>query len=329
MIRLLDLFSGIGGFSLAAEWVWGRELEIVYFVEINKFCQKVLGKHWPKVPIHNDIKTFKYSGPVDIVTGGFPCQPFSTAGKRRGTKDDRYLWPEMLRIVRDVHPRYVVVENVPGLDDKRHLALERTLSDLEAEGYQLAPPFQIPANAVKAPHERYRLWIVAHDTIARDGQLPVQPRESLKADINPDRRGEVGGDAKRLRLQGHDGREPKSITPHGRQDVADPTKCGLRKRRTEAQRGQSDPEGSGSFPHDDRSIVENIQRLSAQKGLVRRRQSCSSNWWHTEPALGRVAYGVPHRVDRLKALGNAIVPQIAYEIFQAIKEHDARPSTNI
>ena len=113
--RHLDLFSGIGGFSLAASWVWGEQHDIHSFVEIEPFAQKVLKKHWPEVPIHDDIKTYTHDGTaIDLISGGFPCQPYSVAGKQRGEDDDRALWPEMLRVIKEAMPRWVVGENVAG-----------------------------------------------------------------------------------------------------------------------------------------------------------------------------------------------------------------------
>jgi DNA (cytosine-5)-methyltransferase 1 len=198
-MRMLDLFSGIGGFSIAAQWCWGSDLEIEAFVEIDPFCQKVLRKHWPGVPIYGDIKAIqwvvaesesgesweqaesergKYFGggnrevrvrSIDLLTGGFPCQPFSCAGKRAGTEDDRHLWPEMLRTIHEVKPRWVVAENVPGLLTLEDgMVFESVCADLEAEGYEVQPVI-VPACAQGAPHRRDRVWIVAH---AKCGGIP-------------------------------------------------------------------------------------------------------------------------------------------------------------
>jgi len=152
----IDLFSGIGGFSLAARWAG---FETVQFVEIDPFCRKVLNKNFPGVPIHDDIKTYKHSGASRpfLLTGGFPCQPFSCAGKRRGAEDDRALWPEMLRVISEARPTWVIGENVGGFIS---MGLDDCISDLEAEGYTVQP-FVIPACAVNAPHRRDRVWIVA------------------------------------------------------------------------------------------------------------------------------------------------------------------------
>jgi len=152
----LDLFSGIGGFALAAGWAG---FETVGFCDNEPYAQAVIKKHWPNVPIHEDIKTLDgtaYRG-VTLLTGGFPCQPFSNAGKRRGKDDDRYLWPQMLRVIQEARPDWIVGENVVGIIG---LALDQVCSDLEAEGYEVEPII-IPACGVDAPHRRNRVWVVA------------------------------------------------------------------------------------------------------------------------------------------------------------------------
>jgi len=194
MFRHIDLFSGIGGFAYAAEKVWGEEYEPVLFCDNDKFCQAVLRKHWPDVPIYSDIReliadTYSNGQPrqhkevntadtreqalgiaegstnapgIFLLTGGFPCQPFSQAGKRRGTDDSRYLWPEMLKVIQNTRPRWIIAENVRGiLGIEGGLVFEQVCLDLEASGYEVQP-FIIPAVAVNAPHRRDRVWFVAH-----------------------------------------------------------------------------------------------------------------------------------------------------------------------
>jgi DNA (cytosine-5)-methyltransferase 1 len=151
----IDLFSGIGGFALSAKWA-GFKTRM--FCENDKFCQKVLAKNFPNVPIHDDIKTFNYSGKIDLLTGGIPCQPFSVAGKRKGKKDDRYLWPDMFRIIRQTQPSYVLIENVMGIIP---IGLDDILVDLERENYAFVV-LVLPASAAQAPHKRERVWIIAH-----------------------------------------------------------------------------------------------------------------------------------------------------------------------
>ena len=169
-MRLLDLFSGIGGFSYAAEKLVGG-YKTVAFCEMDEFCQKVLQKHWPEIPIYDDVRTLDATrlGRIDIVTGGYPCQPFSQAGKRQGEKDERHLWPEMLRIIKSCKPRYVVAENVAG---HVNMGLDQVLTDLENQGYTTRPII-IPACAKNAPHRRDRVWIIGElmaDTSSLRGQ---------------------------------------------------------------------------------------------------------------------------------------------------------------
>jgi len=189
-ITHIDLFSGIGGAALAADRVWGKGNVQHLFCDNDTFCQKVLEQHWPGAPIFGDIRTLTADaargrlegeqvpvrpgrsheaaadplGSVDLLTGGFPCQPFSHAGRRKGTSDNRFLWPEMLRVIREFKPRWIVGENVAGLlSIEQGMVFKQIIADLEAEGYEIEN-FVIPAVAVNAPHRRDRVWIVAHST---------------------------------------------------------------------------------------------------------------------------------------------------------------------
>lgn len=247
-MKIIDLFAGIGGFSLAAHWMgW----ETAAFVEWDTFGQKVLAKNFPNVPIYGDIREFDgkpYRGAVDLVCGGFPCQPFSSAGQRKGTADDRYLWPEMLRVIREVQPAWVVGENVAGIISMDGgSVLEEILSSLEGEGY-IVQVFLIPALAVGAPHRRDRVWIVAN------------------------------ADTERLQSPG-------------------------------AQDGEEMETSKG-------------RRLSnTTKGFRCTDSTWAEHWLQVATRTCRMDDGIPRRVDRakrLKALGNAIVPQVAFEIFKSI-----------
>ena len=168
----LDLFSGIGGFALAAKWNGYRTLA---FCDNEPYAQAVLKKHWPDVPCHQDIREVRgelYAG-VTLLTGGFPCQPFSDVGRKRGQADDRYLWPEMFRVICEARPTWVLGENVAGI---KNMALDQALSDLEGKDYQVQS-FVIPACAVNAPHRRDRVWICAMD-VAESKSLRVGGRSS-------------------------------------------------------------------------------------------------------------------------------------------------------
>jgi len=162
----LDLFSGIGGFALAARWNGYRTLG---FCDNEPYAQAVLKKHWPEVPCHKDIREVRgelYAG-VTLLTGGFPCQPFSVAGKQRGKDDNRYLWPEMLRVIQEAKPTWIIGENVAGIVN---MALDQVCADLEGQGYEVEPII-VPACAVDAPHRRDRVWILAHAScIGRGGR---------------------------------------------------------------------------------------------------------------------------------------------------------------
>lgn len=161
-MRHLDLFSGIGGFALAARWAG---IYTVAFCEIEEFPRKVLAKNFPNIPIHRDIQDLdgeRYEG-IDIITGGYPCQPFSEAGERKGVEDDRHLWPEMLRVIKQARPSWVIAENVIG---HITLGIDSVLHDLESEGYTTRTVI-LPACAVDSPHRRDRVWILANSKSQR------------------------------------------------------------------------------------------------------------------------------------------------------------------
>jgi DNA (cytosine-5)-methyltransferase 1 len=246
-----SLFTGIGGFDLGLE---RAGFTIKWQVENNEYARQVLKKHWPSVPCHYDITTVGWDEipPVDLVCGGFPCQPFSVAGKQRGKADDRYLWPEVVRCLATLRPTWFLGENVPGIIN---LALDQVCVDLEGLGYEVWPVI-IPACAVDAPHIRKRVWIVAHaDTERRNGRSGQQRERGWGKFENS---GEVLADA-------NTGRLPES----------------------ESQPSETRPSGARIRP-------------------------CTSreSRWLPEPAICRVANGIPNRAHRLRGLGNAVVPQI-------------------
>ncbi len=298
-LRHVDLCSGIGGFALGFEWA---ELSSpVLFCDIEPWSRKVLAKHWPDVPIAEDVKELANDpdGNVpdcDVLTAGYPCQPFSLAGKRGGSEDDRHIWPYILQIVASKRPSWCVFENVYG---HLTLGLDQVLSDLEAEGYATRP-FIVPACGVDAPHKRDRIWIIAKDmgNTCRSGQ----PRDN----------------------GWRSGQEPEN----GCEDVADTSGSGIEARerdrlgdedRSRGNKGKS-KSGSGkvNVADTDHSIREE-QRRPQPAQSKHQATKCGSGWL-PEPAVGRVANGIPRRVDRLRGLGNAIVPQIAMRIGQTIKE---------
>lgn len=267
-----SLFSGIGGFDLAAQWMgWNN----IFQVEKDDWCRKVLAKNFPKTERFADIKDFtgyEYTNRIDVISGGFPCQPFSVAGQRKGKDDDRYLWGEMLRVIATIKPTYVVGENVTGIIG---LALDTVLSDLEAQDYT-TETFIIPACGKNAWHRRDRVWIVAYaNSIGRQDEQ----KENGKSLCN----------GKRNNTTEKQSREQQQ--------------CRTRK--------------SSSFFTNTNNTGCEEQRQPITDGSELFAPKCSS-WWEVEPGMGRVVDGLPGRVDRLKGLGNAIVPQVAYEIFSAI-----------
>jgi DNA (cytosine-5)-methyltransferase 1 len=265
VLKVLDLFSGIGGFSLGLE---RAGMETVAFCEIEEYPGKVLNKHWPDVPIYNDIKTLTKERlnedgikDIELICGGFPCQPFSTAGNQLAEEDHRHLWPEMLRVITELKPNWVIGENVPGIIG---LGLDSVLASLEAEGYSTRT-FIIPACAVNAPHRRDRVWIVGN-----------------AKDVHSN----GGNDNKRKSA----GQKSKFGSSGGETFFSD-SKRGEREMGREAGRTRGEWE---SFPWD-------------------------GSWTdEVKPVLDRANDGLPNRLDRLKGLGNAVVPQIPELIGRAI-----------
>ena len=279
MLRVLDLFSGIGGFSLGLERAGGFRTDL--FCERDPYCQAVLKKHWPGAPVHDDVNTLTVeSGQFDVVCGGFPCQDVSLAGKGQGLRGARSgLWKEMHRLIEEARPSWVIVENVSAL---RRRGLDQVLRQLDEIGYD-AEWNCVPASAVGAPHQRDRIWVVAYPHNSR-GLRPLR--------YHPDQErspgGEEWGDKLLPRVGGCS--EP----------VADPVSPGWEGRIYR----RPDPERETFQGYLGRCCSVHGQPLQ--------------DWWQSEPNVGRVAHGVPSRVVRLRCLGNAIVPQIAEAIGLAI-----------
>ena len=214
-MKLLDLFSGIGGFSLAAEY---NNIETIGFVEKDKFCHKVLQKNFPGIPIIGDIRdvkrdTFKA---VDIISGGFPCQPFSVAGKQKGRDDDRYLWDETIRVVAEFKPRWFIGENVDGLVNIQNgLVLRQVQDDLEAEGFQVQC-LVIPASGIGGWHQRKRVWIIGHNV---SNSIGTRGRRENSGNIN--KQGWITTEAKRESLQSKDRQTPSDDIKQSDKVVSD------------------------------------------------------------------------------------------------------------
>ena len=356
MLRHLDLFSGIGGFSLGMEATGG--FETVAFCEIEEFPRKVLQKHWPHVKKYKDIKELTYDkikedglGHIDIITCGYPCQPFSNAGKKQGEKDPRHLWPDCFRLIKECRPSWVCGENVSG---HIKLGLDSVLSDLESEGYRTRT-FSISASSVGANHKRERVWILAYsernndqqEIKGVDGEKKKIPREHRKKDSDTRKPGGTSAvretsdkhveDTRRSLRQGSEfqgknenetEKENANLTERSseasRSDVADALKRNVeagRERQREVREGHQE-EGIPSDASSGSETVADTERVhvQGQHDGQGEKQSWGEGWWAVEPELGRVAHGIPDRVHRLKALGNSLIPAIPYYLGQAILE---------
>lgn len=317
----LDLFSGIGGFALAARWAG---FKTVGFCEQDRFCQKVIAKHWPGIQIHEDICKLdgRQYAEVDLLTGGFPCQPFSFAGKRKGASDDRALWPEMFRVITQARPGWVLGENVAGIVS---MELDRVLSDLESLGYS-ARAIVIPACAVDAKHRRSRVWIVANACSKRGRGWIEAGRRGKKTSFRSEAVGhstsERRGEAWEYRSQRAaqriaessetlaDANEPRSQGWNGEE---------LRECRTQCTTRTSSPfiPHTANVGRHERN--QNAGSISEGKTAPEERSRPSDYCrWELEPELGRVANGIPNRSHRLKGLGNATIPQVAEVILREI-----------
>lgn len=387
MIKVFDICSGIGGFSLGLEST--GKFETVAFCENESFCKKVLNKHWPDVPIYNDLKELgndpeKIQEEFDLICGGIPCQPFSVAGRKKGKEDDRHLWPYMFEIIKHKAPSWVIVENVGGFVN---VALDDVCLNLETEGYA-TQSFVIPACGIEAPHRRDRVWIIAKNMgdPEHDGSSTTKVSRSTSQASNHDEKGEdktsesKGASEPRDEQNMEDSRctlrqggiergthedevgkgnanklERSSSTP--KLDVANTNDTGhnrtpecetdeVRQEIDEGRQGQPQSELSGQSSISGEHVA-NTEELSGnehvnghgkqgngeQQGIQAQLGGESgygahfeNKQWEFEPAVGRVANGIPNRVDRLKALGNAIVPQIIYHIGLAIHEEVDKPS---
>jgi DNA (cytosine-5)-methyltransferase 1 len=272
-------------------------------VEIDPFCQKLLNKRWPGVPKVGDIRDCdeKSFQNADLICGGFPCQPFSNAGSRGGIRDDRYLWPEMLRVIEAYGPSWVVGENVAGITT---MELGKILASLEGLGYE-TQCFNLPACAVEAPHERQRIWILAYSRSAKSRGLPDRAeRQAISAPGRgrqvipnpegfPQRTGLRKGESQRIK-------------------IGEPTYRG-------STHGTSGIRAVGDVCNSDRAGLALWQGKPGNHGS-KLASPFRADWWESESGICRVANGVPNRVDRLRTLGSAIVPRIAHIIGSYIME---------
>ena len=278
-----SLFSGIGGFDLAAEWMgWTN----VFNCEWEEFPRQVLKHHFPHATQHQDIREFDataYAGRIDILSGGFPCQPYSTAGKRKGKDDERHLWPEMLRVIQECAPTYVVGENVRGLVSwNGGMVFEEVCADLEAQGYAVQP-FVLPAAGVGAPHRRERVWFVAHSDYGQRKQQAEQIQSRRNAFNACSQNAASNSDGVRLEYSA----QPRSM-------AESQTKT---RQRTA---GHPATESWSGFP-----TVTAV--CGADDGLPKKLDGITFSRW---------------RRESIKAYGNAIVPQVALQIFQAIEQYE-------
>ena len=314
VMRLLDLFSGIGGFSYAAEKLVGG-YETVAFCEQDEFCQKVLRKHWKDVPIYDDVRTIDAArlGRIDIVAGGFPCQAVSQAGLQKATEDDRWLWDEMLRIIQDCKPRWVIGENVVGLINiNEGVLFEQVQTDLEKEGYSVQSVV-IPACAKNAPHRRDRVWIVGYSNATNTKRMGWEQRSKIRE------ASEREGWANKF--------SNSSSTVREREDVANTE--GINRYDNEIVRKHGKAATQEVFRN--RNCISNTQGQKSKKSACRATQRKMGylddgisrgllRHFDREPEhIPRVTTGEKDRSKKLRSLGNSIVPQVAAEILLAIR----------
>jgi DNA (cytosine-5)-methyltransferase 1 len=319
-----SLFSGIGGFDLAAEWMgW----ENVFHCEWKEFNQRVLKYYWPEAISYVDITKSDFTihrGGIDILTGGFPCQPYSVAGKRKGTEDSRHLWPEMLRAIREIQPSYVVGENVGGLVSwNGGLVFDQVQADLEAEGYEVQP-FILPACAVNAPHRRDRVWFIAYSkSVSRING--TRNEEHITQEVQKERPDEsfIVANAESLRI-------------NRAQELKDGDRQGGEWRGCNADNvskvSRQDGNTDATNPNNERQQERNNARITERQGRIDRIFSSPENWdnFPTQSPICNGDDGISARLvsitfpkwrnESIMAGGNAIVPQVALKIFKAIED---------
>jgi DNA (cytosine-5)-methyltransferase 1 len=322
-----SLFSGIGGFDLAAEWMGWENL---FHCEWNPFGQRVLKHHFPNSISYNDITKTDFSihrGQVDILTGGFPCQPYSTAGLRKGKADERHLFPHMLRCIKEVKPRWIIGENVRGLVNwNGGMVFNEVCDDLEREGYEVQP-FLIPAAGVNAPHQRYRIWFVAYSNNngkhSRFGQIQSENGEISKwnndAKFSDTNLFNVATNTISI------GRGENEWFTNGESNVIIQT-CKTRNVTNTSSKG---------FQRSSKIREANNKKWQDSKLWETTTKYNTRSWWEAFPTQSPICGGddgIPRELDNItfskwrnesiKAYGNAIVPQVAHQIFKAIQEFE-------
>lgn len=356
----LDLFSGIGGFSLAAHWAG---IETIAFCEKDKFCQKVLAKHWPDVIIYPDVKELDFTAKVDLLTAGFPCQPFSVAGSKKGVKDDRYLWPEVIRIIALCRPAWVILENVPGIIPM----LDPILADLENQDYSWQA-FLVPASSVGAPHKRERIWIIANsngigchsgecDRKTRHFQANIEqhiktihqewqqwfPQSWATFNAQEWLGFITNTDSERLGTPQHNQETTESCEKpeqletgvsdrehatntnrkHGDKGTTNKSRIGnsISKASCLQNRNVTGDSDSITGSQTNSESVSSCEKRKARPDLRGEFGGSSTElyWKESEPPVPGVDDGLSFVVDRNRALGNAIVPQVAYSFMRIIK----------
>ena len=318
-LQLLDLFSGIGGFSLGLEST--GFFKTIAFVEKDKFCRQVLQKNFNNIPIEEDIRNVKGERyKADIITGGFPCQPFSVAGKRKGTDDDRYLWDETIRIIRECKPRWFIGENVEGIINiQEGVVLRQVCDDLEKEGFEVQCVV-IPASGIGAWHQRKRVWILAYSE--HNGSHRSKGNETIESSNEQEKRLSVrddqdvpNSDSIRHRRWSSEGctNERWSFLPREQEG----REVGSEAERCDGDDANTNSEGSQG--HGVSTNMETKQRQVSSKNSIEEQQT----WWEAQSSLCRNVNGISYELDknranRIKSLGNSIVPLIARELGLAI-----------
>ena len=328
-LKLLDLFSGIGGFSLGLEST--GYFETIAFVEKDKFCQQVLKKNFKNIPIESEVRNVKgdrYA--ADIITGGFPCQPFSVAGKRRGTDDDRYLWDETIRIIRECKPRWFIGENVEGIINiQEGVVLRQVQDDLEKEGFQVQC-LVIPASGIGAWHQRKRVWIIAHSNSNRD-RHEITRSNGEEKEIQREYRKKNSSTWKSIGADTHD-------VPNTNSRLSVRENEEVQARGNTSTTSGEDVSNSQRNKHKHTSIrksgTNKIWKFYSKEekqtthDLWSKTTGCDAplrqdTWWEAQSSLCGVPNGLSYELDknranRIKSLGNSIVPLIARELGLAI-----------